>query len=178
MTHAFRTVCLAIILSAAAPASAGTQVLGAELGVSTPESVKASLSGGATVENTGTNRYSGGPMLRADGASFDIEGLNSVLYVFDEQNRLAGVVMAMSKYRFESVLDHLQKKYETTTVQRAIVGTQFARLKTDDGSIELNSPHMSYEMSVLYARTELTKKVEAGDKPVAAARKRQEAAQF
>ena len=83
-------------------AHAGTQVLGFEIEASTLEQVNTSLSKQTKVKDNGINKFSAGTMLRTNGSSYEIEGLNDVLYIFDDQQKLAGIIMNMNKNRFDT----------------------------------------------------------------------------
>jgi hypothetical protein len=162
----------------AGEALAGTPVLGFEVGVSTLDQVKATLSAKTKVEDRGTNKWSNGPMLGTDGSSYEIEGLNSVLYIFDEQKKLMGVVMNMNKARFKSIYEVLSGKYKVLSQQRPFVGNQFARFASSDGVIELDAPHLSFQMDVRYMRADLVQKFKAQSEDEAEKKRKKEGSQF
>jgi hypothetical protein len=162
----------------AGSALAGTPVLGFEVGTSTLDEVKATLSKQTKVKDVGVNKWSNGPMLKTDGASYEIEGLNTVLYIFDEEKKLAGVVMNMRKARFASIYKVLAEKYKLQSEKRAFVGNQFAKFKSPNGSIELDAPHMSFEMEVRYLTSELVQKFSAQSEAEAEAKNKKEAEKF
>lgn len=62
-----------------------TPVLGFEIQTSTFEDVNDSLSKQTKVVDSGINKFSNGAMLKTDSSCYEIEGLNEVLYVFDDQ---------------------------------------------------------------------------------------------
>lgn len=174
-----RLISWAITLSAmTAAAHAGTPVLGFEVGTSTLDQIKSNLSKQTAVNDNGINKWSGGPMLQTNGESYEIEGLQKVLYIFDEQKKLTGVIMTMGKNRFDSVHQFLSKKYKVQTQQRPFVGDQFARFKTTDGVVELDAPHMSFEMDVRYLRSDLVQKFNAQSQAEATAKRKNEASKF
>lgn len=160
------------------PAIAGTQVLGVEIGVTTVNQMRQELSKKTHVEDSGTNEFAGGPMLKTDGAAYEIEGLTEVVYIFDDQKKLAGVIMDMSKGRFDSVFEFLNKKYKVTSQQRPFVGDQFARFKPADSFIEMDAPHMGFNMEVRYIRNDLMQKFKTKSNENSAAKKKSEAANF
>jgi hypothetical protein len=162
----------------AGSALAGTPVLGFEVGVSTLDQVTDALSKKTQVEERGVNRYSNGPMLKTDGSSYGLEGLNSVVYIFDGQKKLMGVVMNMSKARFKPIYEVLSRKYKVLSQQRPFVGDQFARFASPDGIIELDAPHMSFEMEVSYLRGDLVQEIKEQVEAEKAAKKKNDAAQF
>lgn len=157
---------------------AGTAMLGFDMGVSTLEQVKATLGKQTRVQDGGTNKYSNGAMLKTDGDGYDIEGLNEVVYVFDEQKKLAGVLMDMDKSRFTAVYQALSAKYKVAAQQRPFVGNQYARFKTPDAVIEVTAPHMSFQMSVNYLRNDLNQKFNTQSASEAETKTKRESAKF
>lgn len=159
-------------------AMAGTQVLDAELGVTTVEQLKSVLSKTTELQQQGVNKYSGGEMYAADGASYGIDGLNNVLYIFDNQKKLAGVILTMNKDRFNSIYDILNKKYKIVSKQRPFVGDQYALFRPSDANIEIAAPHLSFEMEVRYLRNDLVQQFNAKSEAESTAKKKTEAKKF
>lgn len=176
--RAIRSFLLFTALSASALTHAGTQVLGFEMGVTTIDQLKRELSKKTKVELSGTNKYSGGDMIKTDGAAYEIEGLTSVVYIFDNQNKLAGVIMDMGKHRFDSIFQFLNGKYKVVKQQRPFVGDQYARFRPADAFIEMDSPHMGFNMEVRYIRNDLMQKFNAQTEAEAAEKKKAEASKF
>lgn len=176
--RAFRSFLFTLAFAACSLAHAGTQVLGFEIGTTTIDQLRQELSKKTKLESTGTNKYSGGEMFKTDGAPYDIEGLNSVLYIFDDQKKLAGVVMDMGKHRFDAVFQFLNGKYKVSAQQRPFVGNQFARFRPADSFIELDAPHLGFNMEVRYIRNDLMQKFNSQSESEAAAKKKSEASKF
>lgn len=159
-------------------AHAGTKALGFEIGVSTVDQVRSVMVKQTRVMDAGENKYSAGPMLKTDGTGYDIQGLNSVVYIFDPQQKLLGVVMGMNKNRFDVVFKMLADKYKVVAQERPFVGDRYARFKTQDATIQIEAPHLSFDMDVSYLRDDLLKKLRAQQAAETAAKKRHESAQF
>ncbi len=157
---------------------AGTQVLGSEIGVTTAEQLKQELSKRTKVESSGTNKFTGGEMFKTDGSAYDIDSLSSFLYIFDDQKRLAGVIMDMGKHRFDAVFQFLSGKYKVTAQKRPFVGDQYARFRPADTFIELDAPHMGFNMEVRYIRNDLMQRFNAQSQAEAVAKKKSEASKF
>lgn len=134
---------------------AQVQVLGFEMGISTQQQVRAKLGKKAEISEPGINKFTGGPQFTTGGEGYDIEGLSSVVYIFDKDQRLAGVLMEMGKGRFDEVFSFLAGKYKVTSQQRPFVGDKFGGFKAKGATIELNAPHMSFEMNANYIRDDL-----------------------
>ena len=175
ITRTLATITFALNITLA---HAGTQVLGFEIGVTSVDQVRQDLSKKTKIEDRGTNKFTTGPMLRADGSAYEIEGLNDVLYIFDDQKKLAGVIMDMNKSRFDAIFQFLNGKYKVTSQQRPFVGNQSAKFKPTDSIIELDAPHMGFNMEVRYLRNDLVQKFNAQTEAEAAAKKRSEASKF
>ncbi len=141
------------------PAYAGVSALGFEIGTADFEQVRTALTEQGNVEHAGINKYSGGPMLLAPGSLFQIEGLNSALFIFDENAKLAGILMKMGKYKFNDIFGHLSSKYKLISKQIPFVGDSSAKFQQDDVHIEVDAPHLSFEMTVLYMKKTLLSKI-------------------
>ncbi|BBO21083.1 MAG: hypothetical protein HKUEN07_01390 [Rhodocyclaceae bacterium] len=178
MKHLVQSALAAIALMCSIGANAGTQALGFEIGASTIDQVKSTLVKQTKVADSGTNKFTMGPMLKTDGASYEIEGLNEVLYIFDDQKKLAGIIMDMNKARFDAIFQALSAKYKVSSQQRPFVGNQFARFKTQDSVIEMDAPHLGFVMEVRYIRNDLMQKFNSQSAAEADAKKKREAAKF
>jgi hypothetical protein len=168
----------ACLLTTATIAVAGPQVLGFEVGVSTLTEVKQALSPKGSVADHGTNKFSGGPMLTTDGSLYNIEGVSKVLYIFDNQQKLDGVIMTMDQNRFDAVFDVLAKKYPVISQERPFVGNHSGRFKATGAIVEIDAPHLSFEMEVRYLDNALLSRFTAQSKSDAQAKKRTEEAAF
>lgn len=177
-TLKLRTLVGALLLGIGAVAQAGVTVLGFEMGVSTSEQVKTTLSTRTKVEELGLNRFSGGPALRTDGTTYDVETLSKVIYIFDDRKRLAGVLMTMNKSRYEAVHQFLDAKYKLVSETRPFVGTQTSRFKAADTTIDMDAPHLGFEMEIRYLNDDLLKRFNAQIQLEADAKRRQESGKF
>lgn len=178
MKHIVQSAIVAITILCGTTANAGTQALGFEIGNSSYEQVKETLAKQTQVAETGQNKYSAGPMLKTDGSSYEIESLSEVIYIFDDKNKLAAVLMRMSKDRFNPVYSALSAKYKVTSQQRPYVGDQFARFKTPDSVVVMDAPHLGFELAVRYIRNDLYQKFNSQSSAEAEAKKKREASKF
>lgn len=178
MARIFRYAMVCIAIAFAGSAFAGTQVLGFEIGSSSVEQVRAELMKKTKVKDAGANKYSGGAMLETDGSSYEITGLNDVLYIFDSQRKLMAVIMNMNKAQFDQIYEYISAKYKLVSEQRPFVGNQYARFNSPDSVIEIDAPHLSFEMEVRYIRKDLMEKYNAGSRAEEAAKKKAEATKF
>lgn len=156
----------------------GLAVLGFELGSTSPEQVAAAVSGKGKITGTGSNQFSGGPMMKTDGAAFPVEGLTQVTFIFDPDRHLDGVVMKMDKSRFDVVLERLRAKYKVVSSDVPLVGNRLVKFHDGTTTIDLRAEHMSFEMTVGYIDDALWANLEQGMKKAAAEKEKKEAAEF
>ena len=121
-----------------------------ELNVATYAQVKQQLGGRTSLSNNGVNKYSGGKMLQGNGDGLGIEGLSEITFIFDASDKLAAVLMTLPKDSFQKTLSALLGKYKLIDKQVPFVGNASAKLQQGESVIELNAPHMSFEMTVTY----------------------------
>lgn len=174
---------LSFVLMASMPVMAQTNAptvapLGFAVGKATLKEVKAGVPGGAKLSNDGTNRYSQGPMFKAQGRAFDIEGLQDVLFVFDEREALVAVKMTMTTGGFGRVYQNLAGKYRLVSKDIPFVGDKSARFQQGDIVIELEAPHMSFDMTVTYITAGLEKQVKLGSRQESAQKQKRESGKF
>lgn len=148
---------LLILLVAVVPAmaNAAVQVVGFEIGTSTVQQVKSQLVKQTSIEDEGTNKYTGGVQFKTDGGGYGIDSLTEVVYIFDRDDKLAGVLMDMGKFRFDDIFETLAAKYKVTAKQRPFVGNMSARFKPKGVTIELDAPHLGFNMNASYIRDDL-----------------------
>lgn len=126
--------------------------LGLVLGRTMLGEAKAMLEKKTRLIDDGINAYSRGPMLKGDGHGLGINGLQAVTLIFDRDQRLAAVMLRLPKARFDDIYEHLKSKYALEDQKIPFVGDRFARFRQGDSTAELNAPHLSFAMDVLYAR--------------------------
>lgn len=143
-----------VLFFAGSASAANVAPLGLELGVATQDQVRRALST-SQLEDIGINAYSDGVMLKSDGANLGIEGLNTITFIFDDKKRLAGVLMNMGKHKFDEVHGHLAKKYRVRDKNIPFVGNSYVRYSQGASIVELDAPHLSFEMEVRYLTNEL-----------------------
>ena len=159
-------------------AHAGTKILDVELGVSTVEDVRKIASAAGKVQNDGTNGWTQGPSLVVQQGNYGIEGLQMVRYIFDTSNKLAGVSMTMEKQRFGDIFDLLAGKYKLVKKVRPHVGDTYAKFSAPDATIEVDAPHMSFQMEVRYMTPAFLKAWEDGVKKQTQQKQSQEKSKF
>lgn len=97
----------------------------------------------------GVNKWTGGLMFNISPISqVDFEGVNEITLIFDQMNVLQGVVAKFHKGDFYSLKELLENKYHTTDVDIKRVGDKFIRFRGANGSVSLDAPHMSHNLSL------------------------------
>ncbi len=121
------------------------------------------------VRDNGINAYSMGPMYEIDTSGVGTNGLKSALTIFNEKNVLDAVLLTFDANKsvgrrggFEDFLDSLRKKYKLVKKNIPFVGNKSARFKDGNYSIVLESPHMSFDMTVLYQSNAFEKAFKEG----------------
>lgn len=105
----------------------------------------------------GTNLYSDGPMYFVDENQLNIDGLKSVLLIFSKDEKLIAVKSIFKDYKFKSLNENLSKKYQIVEKKLNFVGNQYVKYQNDETIIELDSQHMSFELSLTYIDKEFYK---------------------
>jgi len=152
------TLLLAALLFAAHPPSViaksneSTVVLGLSLGSATVAGArKAALAAGARETAFAVSAITQGGLLTFRG-DFGLEGLQQTTLIFDSSGKLVAALLELGKHRYTAVLAALKGKYRLENEVKPFVGNRSARLRSGDVKIVAESPHMSFEMSVTYAR--------------------------
>jgi hypothetical protein len=144
---------LAIIFTACVGSLAmaeNARPLGLEVGVATLVQVQKQIGPQTRLNPTGTNKYSGGKMFEADGSGLNIDGVKSVVFIFDQADVLAGLLVTMPKDP-KSLVKTFSSKYKL--VNNKVDGfmnfgtAQFAK---GDTVIDIDAPHLSFDMEVRY----------------------------
>lgn len=172
-TRSSRTLCsLALLLGAASTwAQSEVSALGWTLQTSTVEQLRQAY---PEADHRGTNRFSDGPMFSVPTSRFDLMGLESTLFIFDDGNRLAAIILTMSKSRFNAIHDTLKDKYPVRASQIPFVGNSYVRYGAPGATIELDAPHLSFSMDLRYQRDDFVARFKQRVNEDEAARQRRE----
>lgn len=143
---------LALISHAALAANAA--VFNQEIGVATYQSVNTQVGAKTRLRDAGINAYSNGRMLESNGQGLSIDGLSRALFIFDAPDRLVAAELTLPKgplgENIDPTLAMLKRKYRQVRLQRPFVGNVEARYEQGVSLVELNAPHMSFELTVTY----------------------------
>lgn len=124
--------------------------LGVEIGYANIQGVKNKVGSVAQLEDKGTNPYSKGKEMVVTQGGLGIDGLKSASFIFDENGVLAGVVMIVPKDP-KGMYELLSPKYEKVENNiDSFMNNGRAILRKGESIIEINAPHMAFEMEVRY----------------------------
>jgi hypothetical protein len=124
--------------------------LGLELGKATLEQAKSKYK----LLYSGTNKYTLGPMFEIPTSQVDIDGVSGILLVFDRKGILQVVLMKFPKNKWGEIYNALRRKYKLVDSKIPFVGDKYAEFVDGNTVIVLNAPHLSFTMSLIYARKE------------------------
>lgn len=141
--------------------------LGLTLGKATVNDLKAKYS----VKMKGINSYSNGEMYEISTSNLDTEGLKEATAIFDSKGVLVAVTMDFSQTKFgenyyywDKVYTSLKSKYKLVKAQVPFVGDRYAEFVSGDSIIILNAPHMSFDMTLIYAKKSFWQAVKEAEK--------------
>ncbi len=143
---------LSLGLAASGPAeAAGPQVLGLEIGSATVVDVRAAARDlGGNETDRGTSAITDGPLMKFNG-SFGLEGAKNASFIFDRSGHLVAVSLTVAKHRYDPIMGVLKGKYRLLNEVRPFVGNRSATLASGDVEIRVDAPHLSFDMSLMYA---------------------------
>src|SRR5690554_4090514 len=132
-------------------ALANPSVFGLSINKTSVEELKSEYS----VKYSGVNKYSGGEMYDIPKGQIAFDGLNKVTTIFSKDGILLAVLAEFPKHKFDYLNSFLSNKYSLVSQKIPFVGNKSATYRDGQTEIELNAPHMSFEMSLNYIHEEL-----------------------
>lgn len=182
--HMNRLIALLLLLMTQhALAASNAAPLGMEIGVATLEQVRKEIGSSTRLTEDGINAYSEGPMLKGNGEGLEIDGLSKIIFIFDKDRKLAGVLMTLPKGGIGSenvhkVIGMLGEKYKTVKKNIPHVGNAYARFKQGTSTIEVDAPHMSFTMELRYLSDALLDTVNRRSEQERAEKQKKQKSQF
>lgn len=175
------------LLSTSTALAANPAPLGLELGVATLAQARQALGGKTRLTDAGTNAYSGGRMIKGDGTGLEVEGLSEITLIFDKNDKLAAVLMTLPKQEgmsdmqngmFKKTLATLSAKYKLVEKRVPFVGDSYAKFRQGDSIIELDAPHLSFNMNLRYLTNDLQAAFNRQSEVEKSAKQRRQASQL
>ena len=130
-------------------ANADPKPLGLEIGKATVSDLEQKF---PQVTSLGNNLYTSGKMYSLSRNEVPLDGLaKDVLFIFNDDESLACVSMTFNKDKFSELNEQLKKKYKKV-IKSVIpfVGNKLVKYKDGNSVVELNAPHLSFEMDLSY----------------------------
>jgi len=90
-------------------------------------------------------------MFSLDTDAIDIEGLKAATAIFNDENKLVAIMTTFPKNKFNFLFETMKKKkYKLSKKNIPFVGNTSAEFKNGNTTVFLNSPYLSFEMSLNY----------------------------
>jgi len=128
------------------------------LGKTTVDEAKATYS----LNPVGYNLYSNGPMFEVSPQEVGFDGLKKFIAIFSPSGELDVIVATLPKHQFDSIHQMLAQRYSVTSAQLPFVGNKLVKYAQDDIGISLESPHMSFDMTLAYATNTFQQQYDEG----------------
>jgi len=152
---------------------------GLDIGADTLQSCKTiALEKGYSLSNAGTNKYTNGPMLNADISQLNVNDVKNILLIFSQDELLEGVIFKSKKFNFENFEQYVAGKYQLLKRDVPFVGDKYAEYEAPNAVIQLDAPHLGFQMSVNYITQSLLDRFTQKSKADAAKQRKTEASQF
>lgn len=154
-------------------ANADPKPLGLEIGKATISDFEQKFPQATYIDN---NLYTSGRMYSLNSREVALEGLQKdVVFIFNRDESLAGVLMTFNKDKFNELNGQLKKKYKKV-IKSVIpfVGNKLVKYKDGNSVVELNAPHLSFEMELSYLSDSFIKTINAQIQKNENAKKQQE----
>ena len=100
-----------------------------------------------------------GFLFECNSKVFDMEGITGkVIFIFEKKPegemgnaKLELVNFTLNKHMYDSIVKSLSSKYKLVSQNKPFVGDASARFKKNNVNILVDSPHLSFEMTVTYS---------------------------
>ena len=156
-------------------ADEGIGPFGLSIGTSQPDEVLERFPDAVEV---GSNSWTGGAMYRVEGAHLPLQGARRATFVFGQDDRLDAVLITLNKRRFDAVRRLLDEQYPRVSARIPHVGDAHVEWRVGDVIIELDSPHMSFDMQLEYQTRRFVDQFESGMRERQESQRRQEGSQL
>jgi hypothetical protein len=126
---------------------------GLEIGKSTIDMMKEKYDS----KFVGINNMSQGDVYDLDTSELGIDGMQSARVIYDKNGKLMGVFTTFEKGKFQYLFGQMKSKYKLVSSNIPFVGDTSAKFTNGSTEIQLNAPHMSFEMELNYVNKNLLK---------------------
>lgn len=126
-------------------------------GLTLGKTTEAELSAQYKATKEGVNKYSQGPMYLIPPSQVNFDGVKEFRVVFDQGGKLVAILATLNKSRFAEVNSMLKGKYKLVKQNIPFVGDSSATYKQGNTQINLNAPHLSFDMTLHYLNDDFLK---------------------
>ena len=123
----------------------------------------------------GQNSASKGPMFSVAPDAIDFPNIQGFNLVFSENNTLSAIHVTLPRSEFGDLRPMLSQRYSVVAEHLPFVGNRRVTYEKDGVQIELNSPHLSFDTTLVYATDEFHEQVEVSMKEYEVALQQQRA---
>lgn len=102
----------------------------------------------------GVSEWTNGAIYSIPANDLNFDGVKGDYVIFTQDAKLTAITINIDKERFNKVHGMLSKKYKVSKKEIPFVGNKFVRYINGKDVIEINAPHLSFEMNLLYAEKE------------------------
>lgn len=127
---------------------AETTAFGITLGKTTIDDFKLAY---PNAMHEGTNQWTKGEMYLVSAGDIDFDGVIEEKVIFSQEGKASTIILEMNRNRFDDVQAMLAKKYKVVHKEIPYVGNKNVRYANGDDHIELDSPHLSFSMHLMYS---------------------------
>lgn len=141
-----KQIIIILIICLSLSVSADPSPFGLEIGKATVNDLKKKYK----YKFANKNLYSGGDMYSIDVNSIGIEGLQKATAIFSKDETLLAIFTTFPKHKFEYLYGMLSKKYKLQNKNIPFVGNRSAKFVEGRSTILIDSPHLSFDLSMNY----------------------------
>ncbi|EDK9787504.1 hypothetical protein ABK54_004903 [Salmonella enterica subsp. enterica serovar Shubra] len=108
----------------------------------------------------GVSAWTDGDIFSVLADDIEFEGVKGGVFIFNKEGKLTAIIMDFNKSVFDKIQGMLSQKYKVVKKKLPFVGDKFVKYQNDSDVIELISPHLSFDMSLIYAEKSFMKQYE------------------
>lgn len=141
-------VCVAVLVMLPLLLHADTSAFGMTLGKTTLDEFTKEY---PSAVKEGVSEWTNGAIYSIPTNDLSFDGVKGDYIIFTQEGKLTAITIDIDKERFNKINGMHSKKYKVIKKEIPFVGNKFVSYKNGDDVIELNAPHLSFEMNLLYA---------------------------
>ena len=141
--------------------AANAAPFGQEVGVVKCNDVVKNMSDKVNFTKNGINKFTNGSMYIGNADNLGFEGAKSILLICDKNDILSAMQLTLQKGSFSEGFDKyskmLKSKYKQVKINNPYVGNKYAKYTQGSSVIELDAPHMDFDMTITYETNQFSK---------------------